>query len=138
MAIEADLDRPVGAGSLTMRGGLAVVLGCLTNAILVLVLDALGVAPGFRPISVPPVVLFSAIGTAGATITYGVLRRFSDTPDATFLRVAVVVLLLSLLPDLALLDRDPSATVIGVVALMFMHVVVAAVSVGALVYWRRR
>jgi hypothetical protein len=43
------------------------------------------------------------------------------------------VLVVSFLPDLGLLAGDPAATVPGVLALMVMHVVVAAASVGALV-----
>jgi hypothetical protein len=49
-----------------------------------------------------------------------------------FTRVAVVVLLLSFVPDVLLLQADPAATVPAVIVLMVMHVVVAVVCVASL------
>ena len=71
-------------------------------------------------------------GVVGATLVYALLLRRSRAPRRTFVRVAAAVLVLSFLPDLALLALDPAATVGGVVVLMLMHVVVAAASVGVL------
>jgi hypothetical protein len=123
--------------SLPVRGGLAVVLSVLANALLVVGIGALEVAPGFRPLTLPPVVFLSAVGAVGATAVYWLLDRYVDDVDRTFPRVAAAVLVLSFVPDLALLGADPAATVLGVFVLMVMHVVVAAASVGVLVYWGR-
>lgn len=123
--------------SLPMRGVLAVALSAGANVLLVIGANALEIAPGFQPLSIPPVVLFSSLGAIGATAVYWLLRRYVTNPDRTFVRVAAVVLALSFLPDIALLSVDSAATVPGVIALMIMHVVVAAVSVGLLVYWKR-
>ena len=68
----------------------------------------------------------------GATVTYWLLVRRASNPDRTFVRVASVVLVVSFVPDVGLLSGDPAATVPGVVVLMAMHVVVAAVSVTVL------
>jgi hypothetical protein len=65
-----------------VRGGLAVVLAVLANVVLVVGVDALGIAS-----------------------------------------------------DVALLAIDPTATALSVVALMPMHVIVAAVPVWVLLYW---
>jgi len=117
----------------TVRGTLAVVASVLVNAALVWALGAAGVAPGFRALTYPPVVFLSALGAVGATVVYVLLSRYVDDVDRTFVRVAAAVLVVSFLPDLGLLAGDPAATVPGVLALMVMHVVVAAASVGALV-----
>jgi len=61
------------------------------------------------------------------------VRRDADRP---FVRVAAAVLVLSFIPDIALLAVDPTATPLAVVVLMAMHAAVAAASVGLLVYWR--
>jgi hypothetical protein len=108
------------------------------NAVLVVAAGALGLAPGFQALTLPPVAVLSALGAGGAAVVYGLFRRLVSAPDRTFIRVAGVVLILSFVPDVALLTADPAATVPSVVLLMFMHVVVAGASVWALVYWGRR
>lgn len=124
---------------LAVRSGLAIVLSVVVNLIVLFAADALAVAPGFEPFEVPSVAFLSAAGAVGAVVVYALLRRYADRPDRTFARVAAVVLVLSFVPDVLLLSRDPAATVPGVLVLMLMHVVVAAVCVGLLaggVGWR--
>ncbi len=120
-----------------MRGGLAVVLSVLANVALIVGIESLDLAPGFRALTVPPVVSLTVLGAVGATVVYGLLGRYVADVDRTFLRVAGAVLVLSFVPDVALLAGDPAATVAGVVVLMIMHVTVAAASVWTLVYWGR-
>lgn len=108
------------------RVGVALALSVLVNVVLVGLATVAGVAPGFRPISVPPVAVLSAAGVLGAAGTNLVLDRVSEDPDRPFRLVAVAVLVLSFVPDVLLLSADPAATVPGVVVLMIMHVVVAA------------
>lgn len=124
-----------GSTSLLVRGGMAVVVAVVLNVIIVFVSGSLNIAPGFQPLSVPPVVFLTAAGAVGATVVYGLLGRFVDDVNRAFVRIAGVVLLLSFVPDIGLLVADPAATVPGVVVLMVMHVIVAGVAVGALVYW---
>jgi hypothetical protein len=120
-----------------VRGGLAVVLAVLANAVLVVGVGALDLAPEFRALTLPPVAFLSALGAGGATVVYWLLGRYVKEVDRTFLRIAGAVLVLSFVPDVALLAIDPAATVLGVVVLILMHVIVAGVSVGTLVYWGR-
>ena len=118
--------------TLASRGALAVVASLALNwVVLWLALTAPLVEP-FDALSVPPVTLLSAAGAVGATLVYAVLSRRAERPDRTFVRLASVVLVLSFAPDLALLAVDPDATVGGVLALMVMHVTVAASCVWAL------
>jgi hypothetical protein len=123
--------------SVPVRGGLAVVLAVLANAVLVVGVGALDLAPEFRALTLPPVAFLSALGAGGATVVYWLLGRYVKEVDRTFLRIAGAVLVLSFVPDVALLAIDPAATVLGVVVLILMHVIVAGVSVGTLVYWGR-
>jgi uncharacterized membrane protein YoaK (UPF0700 family) len=120
------------SGSLVRRGAVAAAVAATANAVLVVAATAAGVAPGLRPLALAPVVLLTVVGVVGATAVYWLLRRRASNPDRTFLRVAAVVLVLSLLPDVGLLSTDPAATVPGVVVLMAMHVVAAAASVAVL------
>ncbi len=123
--------------SVPVRGGLAVVLAVLANAVLVVGVGSLDLAPGFRALTLPPVVFLSALGAGGATVVYWLLGRYVREVDRTFLRIAGAVLVLSFVPDIALLAIDPAATVLGVVVLILMHVIVAGASLGTLVYWGR-
>lgn len=136
MATATPQDR-VGLRTVALRGLAATVLAPLANAALLWAVLATDAARPFEPLQYGSVTLFSALGAVGATLVYGWLVRRSATPDETFVRVAAVVLLLSFLPDAALLFVDPAATVPAVVVLMAMHVVVAWVCVGVLTReWR--
>lgn len=110
-------------------------LSMIGNAVLLALVQALEVAPDFRALSFPPVLFLSAVGAVGAVAVYWVLDRRVDQPARTFRRIAAAVLVVSFGPDLALLAADEAATIPGVIALMLMHVVVAAVAVGVLVGW---
>lgn len=113
--------------------GLAALVGAnVGNAAIVVIAGAAGLAPGFEPLRFPPVALLTTVGVIGAIATYGLLARFVDDHDRAFVLVAAAVLVLSFGPDVALLQRDPAATVAGVLALMLMHVVAAAACVWAL------
>jgi hypothetical protein len=116
--------------SLPVRTALAGVLGVVLNAALVQVAAAASIAPDFRALTLPPVAFLSILGVVGAAVVYVLLGRYVEDRDRTFTRVAAVVLVLSFLPDIALLAVDPAATALGVVVLMVMHVVVAGTTVG--------
>jgi hypothetical protein len=117
---------------LVKRGGIAVVLSVVANLVLLQLVLVPELVQQFEPLNIPPVALFSGLGAIGATVAYGVVDRLSESPDRMFTRVAVVVLLLSFVPDVLLLQADPAATVPAVIVLMVMHVVVAVVCVASL------
>lgn len=118
--------------SLPIRAAIATGLSVAVNVVIVAVAGAFAVAPGFQALTVPPVAFLSAVGAIGAVLVYLLLRRVSSSPDRTFRRVAVAVLVLSVLPDIGLLLADETATPIGVGLLMVMHVTVAAICIGLL------
>ncbi len=76
--------------------------------------------------------LWTTIGVVGATVVYGVVTRRSNKPERTFVRLVVVVLLLSFIPDVALLVFDDDATVGAVTALAILHIPPAVVCIGVL------
>ena len=122
----------IGTRELAKRGALAVGASVLANWLLLgAVLTGTIVEP-FDALSFPPVTLLTVLGTVGAIFVYGGLTRVVADPDRAFLIVAVAVLVLSFIPDIALLEVDPGATVPGVVVLMLMHVVVAVICVATL------
>ncbi|MFT4890860.1 MAG: hypothetical protein ACI9YT_001781 [Halobacteriales archaeon] len=125
----------VSSRSLAVRGGIVLVLSMIGNAVVLALVQAREIAPDFRALSFPPVLFLSAVGAVGAAAVYWVLERRVDYPARTFRRIAAAVLVVPFGPDLALLAADEAATMPGVIALMLMHVVVAAVAVGVLAGW---
>ena len=98
----------------------------------------LDIPPEFLPLATPgPTIFFTAVGAIGAAGVFAVVRRRARRPASVFRRVALVVLLFSLPPDLWLLSDGaatsiPVGTPTGVGVLMLMHVVTAVVIVWAL------
>lgn len=117
---------------LAKRGAAAVVLSVVVNLVVLQAVLIPDLVQQFEPLNVAPVALFSGLGAVGATVAYAVIDRLSETPDRTFVVAAVVVLLLSFVPDVLLLQADPAATVPAVAVLMVMHVVVAVACVVSL------
>ena len=117
---------------LVKRGGIAVVLSVVANLVLLQLVLVPELVQQFEPLNIAPVALFSGLGAVGATVAYAVVDRLSETPDRMFTLVAVIVLLLSFVPDIFLLQAEPTATVPAVIVLMVMHVVVAVASVASL------
>ena len=128
----SDVSSTVGVGGLARRGGIALVLAVLVNVVIVVAADAAGIAPTLEPLSIGPVVLFTALGIVGATVVYALLARFRAEPDRLFALVAAVVLVLSLIPDATYAPTLPGATTLGVTVLAVMHVTAALVAVAVL------
>lgn len=95
--------------------------------------QAFAVSSEFPPFqgSVAP---YTAGGIILAGVLYAVLRRFVRDADRVYVRLAIVTLVLSWIPDVALLFiNEPGATVPAVASLMLMHAVAAAIVVASLV-----
>lgn len=120
---------------LTGAGLVAAVVAAVGNIIVLMITEALFTIPAsFEPFNMTPIALFSVVGVVGATVVFGLLVRYTQRPVRWFWIVSVVVLLLSFIPNIALLVTDAMSgtTVAGVIALMIMHVVAAAAAVGFL------
>jgi hypothetical protein len=105
----------------------------ITSLIALIARTALDVPEEFQPLTLPVYGSLTVLGVIiGAIAWHLVVVRSRNA--ARVLRVLVpVVLVLSLVPDLMLLtsDSQPGTTTAGVIALMLMHVGVAAAAVPA-------
>ena len=94
--------------------------------------QAFAVSPDFEPFQ-GTVAPYTAGGVVLAGIAYALVRRFFRDADRVYVRLAIVALVLSWIPDLALLViNEPGATVPAVVSLMVIHTVAAAIVVTSL------
>ena len=95
--------------------------------------QAFAVSPEFPPFqgSVAP---YTAGGIVLAGLAFAVLQRVVRDAARVYVGIAIVVLVLSWLPDLALLlINEPGATAPAVASLMVMHGVAASIVVTSLV-----
>ena len=127
--------RRVDGRRLVWVGPLAVVVSVIANVIFAAVAVRLfGISDEFLPMTTGAIATFTAFGVLGAVLVFAVVVRFSREPISLFRKIAAVVLLLSLVPDLLLLWAPPEmrADVPQVIALMLTHVVAAGACVWVL------
>ena len=74
-------------------------------------------------------ILFTVVPAIVAVLLYAALMRFTSNPARIFTNIAIVVLILSLIPDLTYIPSVPGATTGQTAILMVMHVVAAVVIV---------
>lgn len=107
----------------------AVVGASIGNAVVSTVAQALGADPkavlGLYP---QGYVALTALGVIIAAFAWASIRKRAKDPARTLGKLVPIVVALSWLLDIPLFFQ-PGADVVGVVALMVMHVVVAAVAV---------
>lgn len=118
--------------AIALRGAQAIVIAVIANTLLLSAILLSGVVEPFEPLNYASVVVLTALGVLGATVVYWLLVQWKPNPDQYFVWIAVVVLLVSFIPVIGLLLRDPAATIRGVAVLIAMHTVAAAVSIGLL------
>ena len=113
-------------------GPLVVVATTVANVIFTLVVTRLlGMSEEFPALTPPAIAMFTGVGIIGAVIVFAIVARFAREPISLFRKIALAVLLVSLVPDLLLLVAPPEmrATVTQVIVLMLTHVVAAGVCV---------
>lgn len=122
-------------GCLAWTGLLTVVVALVINTVIALSARTLfAVAPAFLPLQPVALIPTTVAAVAGAVIVFGLLMRWSQQPKRLFVRIAVIVLAISLLPDVLLLfvPLYPGATIAGVGTLMLMHVLTGLLCLGTL------
>ncbi len=129
--------RSLTVSDLTRLGVVALAVSLGINLLIVFVANAGGIAPQLEALNYGPVTFFTTLGVIGATVTYGVLARFSASPDRLFLIVAAIVLVLSLVPDFTVIPNQPGGSLFAGAILGLMHVTTAVVCVGVLTDLRR-
>ena len=136
----SETTRVAGHGAPLWRAGLYAGVGALVANFIVLYFTR-PLAPDFVALSPIPVIIWTVLGTIGATLVYALVRRLSRTPERTFLIVAIVVLLISFIPDWWVWNTKPPTfkvvTLGGIYALMAMHVVAAVIITGVLLRARK-
>jgi hypothetical protein len=126
--------RAVNWGRFALVGLGTVVAAVLANLLVYLIGSVVvGYDPQFVVLANPSAtILFTVVPAIVAVLLYAALIRFTSNPARIFTNIAVVVLILSLIPDLTYIPSVPGATSGQTAILMVMHVVAAVVIVSML------
>lgn len=125
---------PIPAGRVALVGSVAVMAAVVAN---VVVYFTGGVLVTYHSeflalANVAPTVFFTLVSGISAALVYALVLRLSRRPTRTFIIVAVVVFVLTLIPDLVAVPTMPGATSGQTAVLLTMHIVAALVLVGVL------
>ena len=120
---------------LTKRGGIALVLALSVNLALGWLFLSAEIPGSTEFFQYGPIALWTTLGVVGATAVYSFLTKRSGTPNRGFALIAVVVLVLSFLPDLGLALFVDDVTNSEAVSLMVLHVPPAFICVAILTGW---
>ncbi|WP_245202874.1 DUF6069 family protein [Halorubrum alkaliphilum] len=124
--------KTISVQTLAARGAVTFIIAVIVNLTLGWVALTQGLVASTEFFQYPPIVVWTLLGTAGATGVYGVLTRRSTTPDRMFVLLAIGALILSFLPNIGLLLAVEGVTTSEVIGLMALHVPPAIVAVLAL------
>jgi Family of unknown function (DUF6069) len=131
---ESGASRPVSRGRFALIS-LGTVAAAVIANLLVYLLGS--VVVGYDPqfiilANASGTILFTLVPAIVAVLLYAALLRFTRNPARIFTNIAVVVLVVSLIPDLIYIPSLPGATSGQTALLMVMHVVAAVVIVSTL------
>jgi hypothetical protein len=114
-------------------------LAVFASVIGVLIVRMIAVAilqPNPQPMSLSwgPPIIFTVVLVAAAVVVFALVARFIKNPIRTYQMIALVVLILSFLPDVAYAGSQmPGASWPVAIVLMIMHIVAWAICVPILV-----
>jgi hypothetical protein len=124
----------VSLGTALRTGAVAGVIAGVANVVIsAIARGPLGARDEFVPLTPGPVVLWTVLGSLIGAVGWRLIVNTSAHSRALLTTLVPTVLVLSLIPDIALLATDSVAgqTTAGVMALMVMHVVTAVIAVTA-------
>lgn len=117
-----------------VAGAVAGLLAAVLNVIVATTARAVfDVSDDFMPLTPGPVVMWTVLGVIVGALGWRLIVNKSSDSGALLRRLVPTVLVLSFIPDVALLVSDamPGTTTAAVLSLMVMHVITAAVAVVA-------
>jgi hypothetical protein len=124
--------KEVNTGRIWLGGLITIVLAVIGNLLWVWLAKMLfPISPEFLPLQPARVAALTVVGVLGGVILYAILASKSNRPIRAYQRIAWIVFLVSLLPDVGLYFSGfiPGTTVTAVLVLMFTHVIAALIAI---------
>ncbi len=109
----------------------AIIISVIGNLVVRAIALALFQIPAeFEPFGIPRIAFLTIIGVIAAALVFAWVARGAGDPYARFRKIAIIALILSYLPDVALVVGGiPGATWPAAFSLMVMHTWTAVVTV---------
>ena len=129
--------RGVDSSRIWLGGLVTIVLSVIGNLILLWIANLLvDVPPEFAPFGPLRISVFTVAFLLVAIIVYAILAAKAEHPIRTYQRIGWVFLIVSFIPDIAMLFVDfmPGATVTAVIILMLTHIVPGLIALYLLPY----
>ena len=115
--------------------GLAAVFAAIVINVLIYFIGQAFVAynPAFEPlVNVGITVVVTAFYTAAAALVYALVLRLARNPARTYLIVALIALVVTLIPDFAYIPTEPGSSAGQTAILVLMHLIPAPVIISLL------
>ncbi len=131
MSLESE-QKEVDSSRIWLGGLVTIVLSVIGNLILLWLANLLlTIPPEFEPLGPLRISIFTVVFVLGGIIVYAILAARAHYPIRTFQKVAWIFLIISFLPDIAMLFTDfmPGATIASVGVLMLTHVVPGLIAI---------
>jgi len=128
----------VDRSKLAVAGLASVAAAVAANLIIFFIVRALVNLPdGFPPLTAGAIAFFTILGTGLGALLFAWLARRSAAPIRTYVRLAVIVLVLSIIPNILAVANPamfpfPGGDATAFLVLTLFHVIAAAVSVSVL------
>ena len=122
----------VSVRSALTAGAVAGVISAVVNVVISLVARGpLGASEDFAPLTPGPIVMWTILGALVGAFGWRLIVNKTARSAALLRTLVPTVLVVSFLPDVALLATEamPGTTTTGVLALMVMHVLTAVIAV---------
>lgn len=117
--------KEVDSGRIWLAGAVTIVLSIISNLILLLAANALFTIPSeFDPLGPLRISIFTTVFVIGGIVVYAIMATKAEHPIRTYQRVGWIFLIVSFIPDIAMLFVDfmPGANLTAVNVLMLTHV----------------
>ena len=124
--------KEVNISRIWLGGLVTIALAVIGNLILLWLANMLlTIPPEFAPLGPLRISIFTVIGVLGGVIVYAILAAKAEHPIRTYQRIGWVVLILSFIPNIAMLFTEfmPGATVTAVLVLILTHVVAGLIAI---------
>ena len=129
----APTHRPPASARVVLATAVALVASLIADAVLVVIGEALFPSTkGYVHFAFGDYAKLTILGVIIACMAWPIVTRISSSPRWLFFRLAILVTLVLLLPDLYILHQGQSARAVAV--LMCMHLAIALVTYNALVH----
>ncbi len=124
--------KEIDSSRILLGGAVAIVLSIIGNLILLWIANLLLTIPSeFDPLGSLRISIFTALFVIGGVSVYAILAAKTVHPIRTYQRIAWIFLIVSFIPDIAMLFVDfmPGADLTAVIVLMLTHVVAGLICI---------